>query len=87
MTLPATRTRLNQNGVKDSADRFRTWGGERFECWSTEWNDARARRYRAAGLTVRKFEGEMFLRPADFDTARQLDTQPLPTPNPERQGK
>ena len=61
--------------LKMSADRWRTWGDERFECWSTEWNAERVAAYRAAGLKVRRFEGETFLRPVDFKAADQIDTQ------------
>lgn len=59
--------------LKTSAARWRVWGGERFECWSTEWSDERVAAYRAAGLKVRRLEGETFLRVTDFETARQLD--------------
>jgi hypothetical protein len=61
---------------KMSASRWRTWGGERFECWSTEWNAKRVSSYRAAGLKVRRFEGETFLRPADFEAATKIDALP-----------
>ncbi len=59
--------------LKMSASRWRTWGGERFECWSTEWNSERVKRYRAGGLRVRRFEGETFLRVTDFSAAGRID--------------
>lgn len=59
--------------LKSSAARYRTWGGERFECWSTGWNDESVARYRAAGITVRRLEGETFIRRADWALAALTD--------------
>lgn len=65
----------NDRQLKSSATRWRTWGGERFECWSVDWNPARVVSYRNAGLKVRKLEGETFLRPVDFEAADRIDAQ------------
>jgi hypothetical protein len=60
------------SAFKMSSQRWRTWGGERFECWSTEWSDERVVTLREAGLKVRRFEGETYLRPLDFATAYEI---------------
>lgn len=59
--------------LKSSATRWRTWGGERFECWSVTWDAARVALYRAAGLKVRRFEGETYMRSVDFEAALSID--------------
>lgn len=56
-----------------SAARWRTWNGERFECYSVDWSAERASAYRRAGLKVRRFEGETFMRPIDWEAAAQID--------------
>lgn len=65
MTLPTTHTALNRNGVKDSADMWRTVNGERFIQWTAFASDERVRAYRAAGVRCRRFVGEMFIHHED----------------------
>lgn len=74
------------SAFKDSTSRWRTFGGERFECWSVDWNVEHVAALRAAGLRVHRFEGETFMRPDDWAAASEIlhPTPPDPAPKDER---
>jgi hypothetical protein len=65
----------NQNGFKDSSEMFRTVKGQRFVQWAIWASDERVAAYRAAGLRVRRFVGELFIHTDDQKAAAEIDTQ------------
>jgi hypothetical protein len=62
----------NQNGVKDSANMYRTFGGEHFIQWTSDFNAEMVATYRAAGVKVRVVKDEMFIRQADTEKALRV---------------
>ena len=69
------RTKLNANGVKDSANMWRTFGGEHYGHWAICPSAERIAAYRAAGLKCRRIKDELFLRHADEARAAELDAE------------
>jgi hypothetical protein len=71
-----TNTR-NRNGVKNSINRYRTFDGELFVCWSA--GDATAdvaAAYRRGGIRTRLVAGEMFVHHTDTAKARAFARRP-----------
>ena len=67
--------KLNQNGVKDSANMWRTYGGEHYGHWAICPSVERITAYRAAGIKCRRVKDELFVREADEAKAAELDSK------------
>lgn len=66
--------RRNHFGVKDSANMWRTIGGEIYPHYTTVFDDGeRLAAYRAAGIRARRFGEEIFVHHADGRRAFQVD--------------
>jgi hypothetical protein len=72
-TAIAITNQRNQNGVKDSCDQYRTINGEHWIDWTWDFNDEIIAKYRAAGVRVRVIKGEMYIRHADMEKAKQVN--------------
>jgi hypothetical protein len=74
---------LNDRGVKDCCDIYRTVAGERWSQYSDYPGDDRVKIYRAAGLRCRKLTMNdgyvaLIMHPADWDRAGKLDAEAAP---------
>lgn len=67
------RRHLNHSGVKNSADMWRTFGGEHYNQWTSEFDDNLVKAYRAAGVKCAVRNGELFVRNTDQDRASAVD--------------
>lgn len=65
--------KLNGNGVKDSANMWRTFGGEHYGHWAICPSAERIAAYRASGIKCRRIRDELFVREADESAAAALD--------------
>jgi hypothetical protein len=72
-TLGEKVRKLNQNGVKDSANMWRTFDGEHYGHWAIYPSGERISAYRAAGIKCRRIKDELFVRQADEAKAVALD--------------
>lgn len=69
------RTRLNQNGVKNSSDMWRTVAGVLWPHFAIEEAPDHAPYLRKAGIRVRRFADEIFVHPDDVQRAMEIDDQ------------
>lgn len=67
--------RLNHAGVKNSANMWRTFGGELYPHYAIEPTEEQIAAYRAAGVKCRRVGVELFVREADQALAAQVDQQ------------
>jgi hypothetical protein len=67
--------RLNDNGVKDSCDMWRTVKGERYVQWLIWASNERVAAYRERGIRVRRFAGEVFIHHADQAKGQALEAE------------
>lgn len=65
----------NRDGVNDAADCYRTIGGDRYVAWMSFPSITRIAAYRAAGVRVRRFGEELFVREIDSMEAAQVDAK------------
>jgi hypothetical protein len=67
MQIEITNKR-NGNGVKDSSNQYRTFGGEHYSCVSSGQNNAAeiARRYKNQGIKVRRIGDDVYVRAIDL---------------------
>lgn len=63
----------NQYGVKDTANCYRTFAGERYIGWTAENVSQRAKLYRSSGLKCRIIGPDLFLRESDSEAAQVLE--------------
>lgn len=75
MTKQAKRRCLNPNGVKDSADMWRTFDGAHYPAWLICPSKERVAAYRAAGIRCRRIKDELFVHHMDTDEAAKIDSQ------------
>lgn len=65
--------RRNANGVKNSADLYRTFNGEHYIAWISFPSQERIDAYRCAGVKCRLRGEELFVRKADILDASAVD--------------
>lgn len=65
----------NRQGVKDSADCWRTINGEPYVAWLRCPSAERIQAYRDAGLRVRRFGEELFVHDDDKKACGAVDEQ------------
>lgn len=66
-------TRLNQHGVKNCADMWRTFNGEHYSHWTICPTPELIAKLRSAGVKCRRVGEELFVRHADLAAAAEAD--------------
>jgi hypothetical protein len=61
------------DGVKLSADLYRTINGEHYECWMSFPSEELIAAYRKAGIRCRRIGSELFVHVMDIDQAREIE--------------
>lgn len=65
--------KFNHSGVMDSSVLYRTFDGELYPQWASDWSQKRAKTYRAAGIRCHRVGEEVFVHHADQERARAID--------------
>ncbi|RVC71327.1 hypothetical protein EN759_00490 [Mesorhizobium sp. M00.F.Ca.ET.038.03.1.1] len=73
MDLPVKSRKLNNFGVKDSANMWRTIKGEHYGQWTSDFDEELIAAYRAAGVRCAKRGDELFVCNKDWDAAAAVD--------------
>lgn len=70
----AVNNKRNANGVKDSSETYRTFGGEHYACWTAgDIHRIDRAAYKAAGIRSRKVGDDLFVHHEDRMRAAEID--------------
>lgn len=68
----------NGQGVKWSADCYRTVNGQHFVHWMAFIPEGMVDAYRAAGIRCRRFKDDLFIHPEDTRAALKINEEHFP---------